>query len=373
MTVSILSETENEKKPPELDVLSKEATTPKVTPTTLSPESSKLVFGCSQSSKTTVRKLITVCMHGDEVCGMVAVNELVQEGYFEKVFAGAAMATTRVTILLANPRGVKANKRFIDVNLNRIFIENRLRKKGSTISPENPLDQDEILRTQYEVSRVQEIADEISDCDMYIDIHSTSAKSCPFALPSTDPDSEAMASSFNVDFVIEKLVKSVRGTSIGWASCLNKQAVCFECGQHAERQTVDVAKKLIRKFVTGDTEGNAKAVLTCSVNEVIRKGFKYVHPIQAFQKVEYNDLIAIDEEAGEIRCCNPQGAYIIMPTANPIPGEEAWFWGEVKEKAAVILMQDKQAKDKQATDLHIITNLRRSFSSVGRQTVQVQS
>jgi len=367
MTVSILPETENDEKPPELGVLSQGATTQKLTPTCLSPESSKLVFGCSQISKTTVRKLITVCMHGDEVCGMIAVNELIQEGYFEKVFAGAAMATTRVTILLANPRGVKANKRFIDVNLNRIFFENRLRKKGSTILPENPLDQDEILRTQYEVSRVQEIADEISDCDMYIDIHSTSAKSCPFALPSTDPDSEAMASSFSVDFVIEKLVKSVRGTSIGWANCLNKQAVCFECGQHTERHTVDVAKKLIRRFVTGDTEGNAKAVLTCSINEVIRKGFRYVLPIQAFQKVEYNDLIAIDEEAGEIRCSNPQGAYIIMPTANPIPGEEAWFWGEVKEKAA-ILMQDKQA-----TDLQIITNLRKSFTSVGRQSVRVQS
>jgi len=334
----------------------------------LSPEVSKLVFGCTQDIKTTTKKLITVCMHGDEVCGMIAINELIQDGYFEKAFFAGALATTRVTVLLANPRGVLANKRFIDVNLNRIFIENRLRRKGSVTSPENPLDQDEILRAKYEVSRVQEIADEISDCDLYIDIHSTSAKSYPFALPSTDPDSEALASSFNVDFVIEKLVKSVRGTSVGWACALNKQAVCFECGQHQDRKTVEVAKTLIRRFVTGEQEGIAKEVLTCSCNVVIRKGFRYVNLPQAFQKVQYNDLLAIDEEVGEIRCSNPKGAYIIMPTANPIPGEEAWFWGEVKESKCTEPTQDKQASDRKK-----ISNLRKSFSSLSSATVVVHS
>jgi len=330
----------------------------------LSPDSTKLIFGCTDDSKVTVRKLITVCMHGDEVCGMLAVNELLQEGYFERIFNNNNMATTRVTILLANPKGVQARKRFIDVNLNRIFMENKLRRRGSCTS--NPLDQDDILRTQYEVTRVQNIADEIADCDMYIDIHSTSAKSYPFALPSTDPESETLAATFNVDFVIEKLVRSVCGTSIGWANALKKPAVCFECGQHQDRQTVEVAKTIIRRFVSGELEGTAKAVLTCSNNEVIRKGFKYVNRPQAFQKVDCNDLLAIDEEVGEIRCMNPKGAYIIMPTANPILGEEAWFWGEVKESGAV---EAKQEKQQQIMDNNRkkINNLRRSFSSLSRQ------
>jgi hypothetical protein len=68
-----------------------------------------------------------------------------------------------------------------------------------------------------------------------------------------------------------------------------------------------------------------KAVLSCSEYEVVRKGFKYSKeggPPTAFEKVEYDMLLAIDEEIGEIRCRNMEGAYIIMPTANPIIGEE---------------------------------------------------
>jgi predicted deacylase len=333
--------------------------------TKLNPDSTKLIFGCTDDSKTTVKKLITVCMHGDEVCGMVAINELIQEGYFEKIFKSAGIASTRLSILLANPKGVQAKKRFIDVNLNRIFMESKLRRSGSITA--NPMDQDKVLRTQYEVTRVQQIADEIADCDVYIDIHSTSAKSYPFALPSNDPESEALASTFAVDFVIEKLVKSVRGTSIGWACALKKPAVCFECGQHQDRQTVEVAKTLIRRFVSGESEGTAKAVLTCSNNEVIRKGFKYVHVPQAFQKVSCNELLAIDEEVGEIRCGNPKGAYIIMPTANPILGEEAWFWGEVKESSEASETKQQEKQQIAMDNWKKINTLRKSFSGSSRQ------
>jgi len=55
-----------------------------------------------------------------------------------------------------------------------------------------------------------------------------------------------------------------------------------------------------------------------------------------------------------------------MPTANPILGEEAWFWGEVKESGAV---EAKQEKQQQIMDNNRkkINNLRRSFSSLSRQ------
>jgi len=333
---------------------------PSLEQTKLSPNCTKMVFGCKDDSKVTVKKLITVCMHGDETCGMVAINELIQEGYFDKIFSKSEIATTRVTVLLANPKGVEQCRRFIDVNLNRIFMESKLRRSGSITA--EPLDQDSFLRNKYEVTRVQKIADEIADCDYYIDIHSTSARSFPFALPSNDAESEIFAASFNVDFVIEKLVKSVRGTSIGWANLLKKPAVCFECGQHTDRQTVEIAKTIVRRFVSGCLEGTAKAVLTCSNNEVIRKGFKYVNIPQAFQKVNHNELLAIDEEVGEIRCSNPKGAYIIMPTANPILGEEAWFWGEIKELGTIETKPPEKTSQILDQNRKKINNLRRSLS-----------
>jgi hypothetical protein len=273
-------------------------------------------------------------MHGDEVCGMIAANKLIQEGFFDSYYA--KHVTSRLTIIVANPKGVQANKRFIDVNLNRIFHEHRLRRRSTAglEMPKDPLYNDKHLKEHYEVTRVQVLADEIADCDEYIDIHSTSARSYPFALPALDSDSEMFARTFAVDFVIEQLVKSVKGTSIGWAHALNKKAVCFECGQHEDPNTIEIARKLIVRFVTEILDGTAGAVLTCRANETIRKGFRWdrkAGPPKAFEKVQPNELLAYDDEVGEIRCNNPRGSYIIMPTANPILGEEAWFWGDLKD------------------------------------------
>jgi len=336
----------------------------------LSTSMTKLSIGCNDDKLVKKRKLITVCMHGDETCGMIAINQLITEGFFQKALSNS---TSRVTIILANPRGVEAKRRFIDVNLNRIFHEDRLRRKDSGTQPSSPIDNDPLLMTTYEVGLVQNLADEISDCDEYIDIHSTSSKSCPFALPARDSESEKFACSFAVDFVIEKLVKSVKGTSIGWANVLHKKAICFECGQHQDINTVEVAKKIIRTFVTENGEGKTKAVLTCETNQVIRKGFHYVRdPPRAFDKVTCNEILAQDEEGGDIKCTCSSGAYIIMPTANPILGEEAWFWGELKES-------EQTEPKKTSVDVSIATeagipgmnpfSIRKSLS----RTVQVRS
>jgi len=293
----------------------------------LSTVVTKLCFGCVDESRVTKKKLITVCMHGDETCGMKATNELIKEGFFLKELQNT---TTRVTIVVANPRGAEANKRFIDVNLNRIFHEDRLRRKG--VEPPSPIENDPLFTTAYEVGLVQKLANEIEECDEYIDIHSTSAGSLPFALPAADPESEKLATSFAVDFVIQKLVKSVQGTSIGWAQILKKKAICFECGQHTDVKTIEVAKRVIKRFVTDRIEETAKNVLQCESNQVIRKGFHFVRtPPVAFERVSCNEVLAEDDEVGKIKCTASAGAYIIMPTANPILGEEAWFWGEVLE------------------------------------------
>jgi succinylglutamate desuccinylase len=338
---------------------------------TLSPELPKLVFGCADESKITHRKLITVCMHGDEFCGMVAVNELIKEGLFN-VTHSEAYATTRLTVILGNPKAVLANKRFIDVNLNRIFHEQRIRRESAKV-PETPIERDSLFKTHYEVSRVQAIADEISDCDEYIDIHSTSARSSPFALPALDRESEEFAREFSVDFVIEKLVRSVVGTSIGWAHALHKKAVCFECGQHDDRSTVETAKRIIARFVANLISGTAKAVLTCPANEHVRKGFRYAktRPPNSFEKVNYRELLAYDEEVGEIRCNNPQGAYIIMPTASPILGEEAWFWGELTEGEQQFQPTNVQVQTEYKVNVPF---LQQPFKSMNTQsTIEVHS
>jgi succinylglutamate desuccinylase len=63
----------------------------------LDPETTtKLVLGCTDSTPTR-RLLITVCIHGDEICGLHAVNELLKEGFFHD---GFDTDNTQVVILL---------------------------------------------------------------------------------------------------------------------------------------------------------------------------------------------------------------------------------------------------------------------------------
>ena len=53
----------------------------------LSPENESLVFGCKEDKLVVKHQLITVCIHGDETCGLVAINELIEEGFFSTTFA----------------------------------------------------------------------------------------------------------------------------------------------------------------------------------------------------------------------------------------------------------------------------------------------
>jgi len=273
----------------------------------------RLVFGCIDSEPKT-RKLITVCVHGDEICGLIAVNELIEEGFFEETLD---FKHERVTIILGNPKAVECNKRFVDINLNRIFTPHFMKKKTDLLGKE-----------LYEVSRLEEIAPEIEKCDEYLDIHSTSAPTVPFAIVTPGEESENIAKKFPVNFILHNLVKVIVGTSLDHAHAFKKIGCCVECGQHRERQSVEVAKETIQAFLSkSHSSACSKEILFVDKAEILHKGFKFCVDAKAFDRIQYNELIARDDVVGEMRCPYEQGAFLIMPIANPVIGEEAWLWG----------------------------------------------
>jgi len=283
----------------------------------LNPQkTTKLVFGCIDSEPR-IRKLITVCIHGDEICGLTAVNELIEEGFFEN---SLDCEHERVTIILGNPKAVECNKRFVDINLNRVFTPQFIENKMKT----NMFGKD-----LYEISRLEEIAPEIEECDQFLDLHSTSAPTVPFAIVTPGEESESIANSFPVNFILHNLVRVIVGTSLDHAYAFNKVGCCVECGQHEQRQTVEVAKETIQAFLSKKTHSNTshKEVLFVDKAEILHKGFQFCVDVKAFDKVQHNELIARDDVVGEMRCPYEQGAFLIMPIANPIEGEEAWLWG----------------------------------------------
>jgi hypothetical protein len=275
------------------------------------------------------RVLITVCVHGNEQCGWLALQQLARTKYFNDFWTNHP-GIDSLTMVLANPEATRANRRFIDTNLNRIF--------GAV--------QEEDDDTGYEYSLLKNLQNQIDLCDWYLDLHSTSAQTEPFAIPlDSNAGSQSVAECIPVTFVLEDLLESLEGTTMHWARRDTKRiAVVVECGQHQCPTAVSTAKACIEEFIKlasffsdkdliQPPEPSEQAiVLTCHDCQPVHHGFRYIlaDTPKPFSHVQYNELIAVDDVVGEIRCHFTEGAYLIMPTAHSIVGEEAWFWGRPK-------------------------------------------
>ena len=102
--------------------------------------------------------------HGNELTGVYAIEKLAR--FPERL----ARYGFEVITLLANPQAVAANRRYIDRDLNRSFDNDDLA---------NP------AVTGYEAKRAKEIAAELKNVDLIIDLHSSTSKMGLTILPSS--------------------------------------------------------------------------------------------------------------------------------------------------------------------------------------------
>ncbi len=105
---------------------------------------------------------ITSIHIGNEQCGVFAINQLLQEGFFEQENANSTipLSSVRITVILGNPGAFVAKKRYLQENLNRVMSE-EIFKDEST----------------YERRLAKRLAQAIKRADVYLDLHSTSSDS----------------------------------------------------------------------------------------------------------------------------------------------------------------------------------------------------
>lgn len=92
--------------------------------------------------------VISVCVHGDEVGPLPAAIRLVRE-----LRAGRLRYDGRAVILVGNPEAVRAGRRFLDSDLNRVFL------------PEPPDDR--------EGRRARALQPVLGSADLFLDLHQT--------------------------------------------------------------------------------------------------------------------------------------------------------------------------------------------------------
>ncbi|KAJ3336794.1 hypothetical protein HDU93_002146 [Gonapodya sp. JEL0774] len=260
-----------------------------------------------------VEILVTVAVHGNEQCGLRAINHLLSSQFFpssanirhfqpaelaadfdllasvdgdETAFLAIASRTYSVlespglsdwpfawdslTVVLGNPAAVLAKKRFVDTNLNRTFtadiIADAVKKEGLHLaSPKafrligvpDPLSTKSYSQPPIPVaerSLVPPIAYLISHSTSLLDIHSTSSPTAAFSIPHNHQLSRAMCAGLPVPFVVEGMLDVQEGTTGCWAREVGMaKAGGVECGQHDAEESFQKAVEILTHLLFIDS------------------------------------------------------------------------------------------------------------------------
>jgi hypothetical protein len=172
-----------------------------------------------------------VGMHGNEPAAVKAVEQWLQTAEYQN-------SSGSIYVLIGNKKALSEEKRFIDVDLNRIWSFEHLhaaRQKRKPEAPAPPHEYRELLELEKQVQKI--IAAHKVDSLYFFDLHTTSSDSVPF-LPFNDTlANRKLASQFDVPLVLG-IEEYLDDTFMSHINDLNHPAVAFEAGQHLDPLSV---------------------------------------------------------------------------------------------------------------------------------------
>ena len=84
-------------------------------------------------------------------------------------------------------------------------------------------------------------------------------------------------------------------------------------------------------FATPSSQSAEKPItMICSYAERVSRGFEWLNKFPEFHFVAEDEPVFRDADRGVVKCPIEGGAFIVMPTAQPVIGEEALFWATSK-------------------------------------------
>lgn len=271
------------------------------------------IFNFNNIGPTTV---VVGLVHWDEIVWKKSIEYLHKK--IKKINPGWKIIT-----LYANIKWYKIDKRFLDSDLNRAFG-------------------DDNSQDGYELSRAKEIKSffENIPIDYMFDLHSTSSKSDPMILCTTQKSSLNLASKMPIKHIVQWLIDIVE-----WVSLLKyfqkniKLWMAFECGCHKDEDTITKWKEIIDiilDFHQGKKIPNQKNQKKIKITDLIYTSdpkFKYTKPYKWFEKLEKWEIRWIDNSC---KHNFKESKILVMP--NMIIAQElekkskvwvAYFWDSI--------------------------------------------
>ncbi|MAF82187.1 MAG: succinylglutamate desuccinylase [Proteobacteria bacterium] len=301
--------------------------------------------------------LILGRVHGNECCGTLAINHVINLIQNQLI----TITLGKVTFVpITNPLAAIRGTRNGDRNLNRAFYP-----KGST-------------KSDFEDELNNILCPILEECDILLDLHSFLNGVKPFALiGNTSKDEKAffvnqekvytsesrLVSALEVDTVIanwsETYARGVQnrrkrdgvlsppfslnydekygdGTT-EYARSKGALAITLECGQHEDVFAPRVGQNAILNILShlrmtnerpNPVADNPKVcyITLFDVIDKISHGDKFTKNWKTFMKIMKNEIIGISEKGKELRA--PKDCFMVFPNQNAEPGQEWFYLGE---------------------------------------------
>jgi predicted deacylase len=181
--------------------------------------------------------MVTAVVHGNELCGAIALDWLMRENARPVRGKLTFMYCNVAAFLSFDPANPQAS-RFVDEDFNRVWAEATL--DGS--------------RKSRELARAREIRPLVAQADLLLDIHSMQHPTLPLMLSGPLEKGRRFAREVGVPETIvsdegHSAGKRMRDYGAFADPASPKNALLIECGQHWETDSVDVAKETALRFL----------------------------------------------------------------------------------------------------------------------------
>lgn len=254
--------------------------------------------------------IVLVGVHGNELCGVNALEEILQTLNVEK---------GRVIFCYGNPKAIIDNKRFIEQNLNRMFKDSSVLTKDEKVS--------------YEFARAQFLKPYLLSASALLDVHaSLTPESQPFII--CEPNALSIAEYLPVSRVVSGFDAIEPGGTDCFMNINGRMGICIECGYTNDPQSTALAKEGILSFlrVRGHIKGDTiirqqEHVHMYDLYRTKTNIFKLTKQFKDFEYIESGQLVGFD---GDEKIVAEKDCVILFARNRERVGDEAFLLGEKK-------------------------------------------
>lgn len=272
-------------------------------------------------------------IHGNEPAGVLALEQVVERLQTESLIVRGDFVA-----LVGNLSAIRSRQRFIDEDLNRQWIPERLARLDS--SDEGASVED--LEQKALLDEIRVASSRARGPITLVDLHTTSAQGYPFAVFADTIRSRHFARRFPVPAVLG-LEENLVGTLVDYIGMLGHVAVGFEGGQHLDPRSVSTLASIVwmalgelgivdvrrstwieelRRDVRLSTREVPKTLeVTCRHAISEDDHFRMLPGFRSFQPVSRGDVVAHDRD-GDIAVSS--NGFLLMPLYQD-QGDDGFF------------------------------------------------